>query len=302
MFQNLLNNIQNKYNNIKQENANLEQLLQTTTTFQNLFPIQNKTIELSEYTITSILEDCPDLNEEKAKLIATIIPITETYLSILYSKEVLTNKEYYLIPTNQYLWVISPTEYGAFTYNLSGQIIKNNLMSKTILLNNILLEINGNQQKIETFLNILNNINERNKLIEEKTLYLQGIIPIYQQRNKIGSGITLDNESNIIFHTKTDTLKIKKEELINYEILLDNQTYLSKNSNTSNKITKFQTTCYQISIRITTPTSTFIIPILEPNTFGNKYNSHDTILINSLTFAKKIIEKLNSITKANYYN
>ena len=171
MFKNILNNIQDKYNNMKQESAILDQLLQTTTTFQDLFPISNQNIEIPEHKVAYILETCPDINEEKANLIASIIPITETYLTVLYSLEMLTNKEYYLIPTTQYLWVISPTHYGAFSYqNLSCQIIKNNLMSKSILLNNILLEANGNQQKLDNFLNIINNPIIRENIIKEKIL------------------------------------------------------------------------------------------------------------------------------------
>lgn len=301
MFKNLFNNIQEKYNNIKEENNNLEQLLQTTTTFQNLFPIQKKEQEIYEYKISYILEDCPDLNEDKAKLITNIIPINETLLTILYTIEIISNKEYYLITTNKYLWIISQTNYAAYDYNnLTCKIIKNNLMSKSILLNNILLEANGNSQKINTFLNIINQPNERNIIIKEKTSYLQGIMPIYQKINKIGSGISLDSQNNIVFHTKEKNLKLKKEELLNYEILLDNQIYLSKTSTTSKSITNFQTSCYQISIRITYPNNTFIIPILEQNTFGNKYNYHDSIFQNNLNFAKKIIEKLNELTNNNY--
>lgn len=301
MFKNILNNIQDKYNNIKQENAILDQLLKTTTTFQNLFPISTQNIESQEHKVAYILENCPDINEKKANLITKVIPITETYLTVLYSIEIITNKEYYLIPTNQYLWVISPTHYGAFSYqNLSCQIIKNNLMSKSILLNNILLEANGNPKKIETFLNIINLPAERESIIKERINYLQGIVPIYQKINKIGSGISIDNQSNIIFHNKEENLKVKKEELLNYEILLDNQVYLSKNSISSKNITNFQNSCYQITIRITTQNKILTLPILEPNAFGNKYNAHDTIFQNSLTFAKDITQKLNTLFKEIY--
>jgi len=301
MLKNIFTNIQDKYNNIKQENAILDQLLQTTTTFQNLFPITNKKQEISEHKIKFLLEDCPDLNKEKATLITNLIPINQTFLTAIYSIEIITNKEYYIIPTNQYLWVISPTHYGIFQYDtFPCQIIKNNLMSKSILFGNILLEANGTKQKFDTFLNIINTPTERQTIIKEKTSYLQGILPIYQKINKLGTGISLDEQFNIIFHTKEKNLKVKKEELLNYEILLDNQVYLSKNSTTSKNITNFQTSCYQISIRITTTNNTLIMPILEPNTFGNKYSAHDSIFEQNLTFAKTITQKLDSLTKPNY--
>ncbi len=301
MFKNILNKIQDKYNTIKQENDVLDQLLQKTTTFNNLFPIQINNQEILENKITTILNECPDINKEKAKIITQLIPIQETYLNMIYAKELLTNKEYYLIPTNQYLWVISQNSYGAFPYqNLTCQIIKNNLMSKVILLNNILLEANGTT-KIETLINIIKNPTIRETIIKEKTSYLCNITPIYQKINSIGSGISVDNQSNIVFHNKQENIKCNITEISNYEILLDNQVYLSKNSSTLNKITSFQTSCSQISIRITTTNNqTFNITILEPNTFSTKYTTHDSVFQTNLNFAKIIMDKLNELSPKNY--
>ena len=103
MLKDLLNSFEEKYNNIKQEKDNLNALLETTATFQNLFPIPKLSSEPLEYRVTYITNKCPDINEEKAKLISKLIPVEETYLSVFYGKEVLTNQEYYLIPTNKYL-------------------------------------------------------------------------------------------------------------------------------------------------------------------------------------------------------
>ncbi len=297
MLKNMLNNLQNKYNTKMKENDNLEQLLQTSTIFQNLFPIPKTNEEPSENKTYFITNDCPDINEEKAKQIAKLLPLQETYLTVVYSKELLTNKIYYLILTNQYLWVISENNYGAYPYtNLTCQIIKNNLMSKVILLNNILLEVNGTT-KIEKFTNMINNSNDREKIIQEKTSYLCNIIPIYQKINKNGSGISIDNQSNIVFHNKQNNFKCNINEISNYEILLDNQPYLSKNSNTSSKITSFQTSCFQISIRITTINNQiFVMPILEANTFNSKYTTHDSIFQTSIEFSKIIIAKLNELS------
>ena len=90
MLKNLLNSIEEKYNTRKQENNNLNNLLNTTSTFQNLFPMPSLTNEISDYKVSLITSTCPDINEEKAKLISKLIPIKETYLSVHYIKEVLT--------------------------------------------------------------------------------------------------------------------------------------------------------------------------------------------------------------------
>lgn len=301
MLKNILTTIQNKYNNLKNENDTLNQLLKTTTTFQNLFPIPQKNNDYSEHKITYITNTCPDINKEKAEIIAKLIPIDEVYLTILYTKELLTNQEYFLIPTNKYLWIITPKTFGAIPYqNQHCQIIKNNLMSKVILLNNILLEATGNDNKIQNFLDIINNPQKRQEIIVNKTNYLCQITPIYQKINAIGSGISIDSQKNIVFHTKEQNQKFNINDIENYEILIDNQSFLSKNSHTSKKITNFYTACYQISIRITIKNgSILILPILEPSAFGNRYQKEDTIFQTNLNFAKIIFDKINELNSLN---
>lgn len=302
MFKKIMNNLNNKVNSIKEENAHYKQLLETTTIFQNLFPIPTLNNQPVEYKIAYITNDSPDLNKNKAELIARLIPIEETYLTTIYAKEVLTNQEYYLIPTDKYLWIINEKNYGAYPYqNLKAEIIKNNLMGKTILINNILLEINGSDTKIELFLSIINNQQKREKIIEEKISYLCGITPIYQKVNSIKSGISIDNNLNIVFHTKEWNQKFHYSEIDSYEILLDNQIVYSSKSNTANKITTFQNNCYQISIRIEPKDKTpLIIPILEPNSFNTKYQRQDTIFQTNFNFAKEIIDTLENLNPNKY--
>lgn len=302
MFKEILNSLTNKVNTIKEENNHYKELLEKTTTFQNLFPIPELTHETSEHNITTITTECPDINKDKATLIAKLIPIEETYLSIIYTKEIKTNKEYYLIPTTKYLWVITTTTYGAYPYsNLACKIIKNNLMNKTILLNNILLETTGNDNKINTLISILTNPTYRETIIKEKTNYLCGITPAYQKINNIYSGISLDKNNNIVFHNKAQNYKCNTSDLIYYEILLDNSVIFSNKNNTANKITNFQNNCYQISVRITTKDNqTIILPILEPNSFNTKYQRTDTIFQTNFNFAQELINKIASLMPNNY--
>lgn len=301
MIKNYITNIKDKIttkmNTIKEENEKLKELLKNTTTFQNLFPIPTLSIEIKEQKISTITNKCPDINKEKAQIISNLIPIDETYLTIIYSKELKSSIEYYIIPTNKYLWVISNTSYGIFPYvNLNCQIIKNNLMSKIILINNILLEINGSNEKINNFISIITNNEIRENIIKEKTNYLCGIIPIYQKINSINSGISIDNNSNIVFHTKTENYKCTTNDIAYYELLLDNSIVFSSKNNTANKITNFQNNCYQISIRIILKNEqTIILPILEPNAFNTKYQRQDTIFQKNFSFAEELINKLKSL-------
>ena len=149
MLNKILNSLKNKYQEKKEENDTLNNLLETTSTFETLIPIPELSNDYLEYKTSYITNNCPDINETKAKKITKLIPIDETYLEALYAKELKTKQEYYIRPTNKYLWIINEEKYGAFYYNnLSCSIIKNNLMSKVLLLNNILLEINGTENKI----------------------------------------------------------------------------------------------------------------------------------------------------------
>lgn len=309
MFEKFMNNltdkaniIKDKANTIKEENNHYKELLNTTTTFTNLFPIPELNTKPSQHKVTTITTECPDINKEKASLIAKLIPIEETFLSIIYSKEIKTNKEYYLIPTNKYLWVINPNTYGAYPYqNIPCQIIKSNLIGKTILLNNILLEVTGNDTKINNLVSILINPTIRENIIKEKTNYLCGIVPIYQNINNIYSGISLDNNSNIVFHNQEQNYKCTILDIDYYEILLDNSPVFSSKSNTANKITNFQNSCYQISIRITTKdNNSIILPILKPNSLNTKYQRNDTVFQTNLNFAQELINKLKNLTQNNY--
>ena len=297
MFEKITKNLKNKINTIKEENDNYKKLLETTTTLNDFYEIKTTTNEISEHKITYITNNCPDINKIKANLIATLIPISETFLDVYYAKEILTNEEYYIIPTNLRLWIITTTKYKTLSFdNNQISIIKNNMMSKTILFNNVLLEINGTNEKITNLINIINNIQIRQQLIIEKTKYLCGIIPIYQKLNSINSGISIDQNKNIVIHSTEINYKCNITDIINYEILLDNQTYFSKNSYSKTTMTTFQNSCYKISIRITFKNNfQIIIPILEPNNLGTKYQSHDTIFQTNLNFATSIINKIEEL-------
>lgn len=306
MFKELINNVSNKItdkvNTIKEENNYYKELLENTSTINNLFPIPNINIEIPIHKAATITTESPDINENKAKNISKLIPIDETYLTIIYSKEIKTNKEYYLIPTNKYLWIITETTYGIYNYqNLTCKIIKKNLMSKTILLNNILLESSGSDTKINSFISILTNNEYREKIIKEKTNYLCGIIPIYQKINTIYSGLSIDNNSNIVFHTKDNNIKCNIRDISYYEILLDNSVAFSNKNNSTNKLTTYQNACSTITFRVTLKNNqTIIIPILEPNTFNTKYQRNDSTFQNNINFAYELINKLKEITPNEY--
>ena len=293
----MFDKIINKLNNIKKENQEYNRLLEISKTFINLKPLP-KLSELDvKKNINQITNICPDINKEKAIIISKIIPVYETYLDVLYIKETKTNIDYWLIPTNYQIWIINEKTYGIIPYqNVTiCKIVKNNLMSKIINLNNIVIEINGNDNKINNFINLLTNTEFKTNYIKEKTNYLCGITPTYQLINNINSGISIDKDNNIVFHSEKNNYKTTKDELTNYEILLDNIPIISKNQSRNTNINTFQNSCYSITLRVTTKTTNFQIPILEQNSLGTKYNIQDGTYQNNINFAKALIKKLDEI-------
>ena len=297
MLNKIINNIKDKINNIKKENENYNISLNNSIIFDNLKPLTQYNNYITEKNINYIIQNSPDINKEKATLICKLIPIDETFISISYTKEIKTNTEYYILLTNKYIWIISNNGYKIINYSNinSCTIIKNNLMSKIINFNNIILEINGNNESINNFINILTNENYRNQIILTNTSYLCGIIPIYQKINYLNSGISISNDKNIVFHTKDFNYKYNYQNITNYEIMLDNTTITSKEKRTN--ITSMQNSCYTISLRITTKDKQFLIPILEQNSLGSKYNYQDSVYQKNIKFAYELIYKLDELYK-----
>ena len=106
------------------------------------------------------------------------------------------------------------------------RIIKSGLMSKTVYFNNYMLEMNGD--KVEYFSNLINNAEIRNQEILKKNATLCGIIPTLRIINNIGTGISIDNQKNIVFHTKELNKKYNISELDNYELFIDNNATIEK--------------------------------------------------------------------------
>lgn len=300
MFKELINNVQEKYKRQKEEAALYNDLIEKTSTINKIAPlpaIDKKNITISHQDIVNI---CPDINDQKAQTIIGTLPIDELYLTVMYSKECKTNKEYFIVPTTKYLWFISLNGYIKYYYeNSKAEIIKSNLLSKILMINNILFEVNGNNEKITNFLNLINNQAIRENLINKKMQTLCGLLPIARHLNNIGSGISFDESRNIVFHTKTFNYKYNIKEISNFELLLDDNVISEKRSYRRVRLTSNKNSCSKIDLRISTIDKVFNIPILEKGTFSKVYQATSNIYIDSINFAKKIMEILDEFDEKN---
>ena len=86
MSNNFIDNIKNKLKNIKEENNNYNNLIKTSTIFENLTNINIQNEVFNENKVHWILNNCPDLNKDKANIIANLITKNETLLAIIFNK------------------------------------------------------------------------------------------------------------------------------------------------------------------------------------------------------------------------
>ena len=296
MFKQLLNQVQNKYKEKLEENEKYKELLNKAATLPKFYnyshPLNNK-LTISYKLLMDI---CPDLNENDAIILREVIPIDELILSCVYANECKTNVKFYFVATTKYLWLVNTEGYLKYNYqDLTIEVIKNSMLSKTILLSNMLFNINGSNEILLAFIKLFQDSNYREDEINKKLEILCNTVPSIYYLNDIASGISIGINNEIVFHTKTFHYKYNIKDIKNYELLLDNTVVEDKKSNHRNRITANKNSCYEMAIRITTDDNTFLIPTLEKNAFTTLYSSTSREFRENREFASKLINLLDDL-------
>ena len=296
MFKQLLTKVQNKYKEKLEENEKYNELLNKVNTLPNFYNYSYSQNNKPTISYKLLMDICPDLNENDAIIIREVIPINELVLSCIYANECKTNVKFYFIATTKYLWLINKEGYLKYNYqDLTIEIIKNSMLSKTILLSNMLFSINGSNEMLIEFIKLLQDSNYREDKINKKLEILCNTIPTIYYLNDIASGISIGTKNEVVFHTKTFHYKYNMKEIINYELLLDNTVIEEKKSTHRNRITANKNSCYEMMIRITTDNNIFYIPILEKNAFSSLYSSTSKEFREGKEFASNIINILDAL-------
>lgn len=297
MFKELVGKIKDKINEANQNNEEYHKLLAQSETINGLFSLPTETNPNKRLDPVEIVNNCPDLNETKAKLIIDILPIDELPLAVIYSKEIKSNLEYYFVPTTRCIWIINQYGYIKYEYNaVTMRIIKSGIMSKMVYFNNHMLEMNGD--KIEYFSNLVNNPEIRNQEIINRNNTLCGIIPSLRIINNIGTGISIDENKNIVFHTKDLNKKYHISELDNYELYIDNNSTIEKRTKMKTRITAGKSSCYEMKFKITAKNGeSFFMLILPRSPFEKMYQNTNESYINCFKFAREIIDLLDDINE-----
>lgn len=296
MFKQLLTQVQNKYKEKLEENEKYKELLNKANTLPKFYNYSHTEHNKLTISYKLLMDICPDLNENDAIILRGVIPIDELILSCVYATECKTNIKFYFIATTKYLWLINTEGHIKYNYqDLTIEIIKNSMLSKTILLSNMLFNINGSNEILLEFIKLFQDSNYRENEINKKLEILCNTIPSVYYLNDIASGISIGLNNEIVFHTKTFHYKYNIKNIKNYELLLDNIVVEEKKSNHRNRITANKNSCHEMSIRITTDNNTFFIPILEKNAFSTLYSSTSKEFRENIEFASDIIDILDEL-------
>ena len=296
MFKQLLTQVQNKYKEMVEENEKYKELLNKVNILPKFYNYSHTGNNKSTISYKLLMDICPDLNENDAIILREVIPIDELILSCVYANECKTNVKFYFIATTKYLWLVNTEGYLKYNYqDLTIEVIKNGMLSKTILLSNMLFNINGSNEMLLAFIKLFQDSNYREDKKKKKLEILCNTIPSIFYLNDIASGISIGINNEIVFHTKTFHYKYSIRDIKNYELLLDNTIVEEKKSNHRNRITANKNSCYEMAIRITTLDNTFLIPILEKNAFTTLYSSTSKEFRENREFATTIINILDEL-------
>ena len=296
MFKELVNKVQEKYQQRREDEAKYQELLTSCTTlpqFYSLPKIDKKTFTIS---YKPLMEGCPDLNESDAIVVRGLIPMEEVCLFCLYATECKTNLKFYFVATTSYLWLINKNGYLKYPYQgLIATKIKEGLMSKTILIGNMLFNIHGLEDTMNEFIRLFQDTNYQSTMLQHQLQFFCNTKPRICYLNDLASGLSIGEHNEIVFHTKQFHYKYDISDIENYELLLDDMVVREKRNKRSTRLTANKSSCYQMSIRITAYNQMFLLPILEKTAFSNVYSSTSIAFIDNKKFADTIINLLDEL-------
>lgn len=296
MFKQLFGSVKDKYQQMQKEEKQYQTLLEKVVLLPKFYPftpVNKKNLTISYKLLT---EMCPDLNEQSAVSIRGLIPVDEVCISCLYATECKTGIKFYFVATTKYLWLIQSEGYLKYQYqDLSCTLVKSGLMSKVLLIGNMLFTVNGLNDALLPFIQLLQDSNYRGDIIQKHLSIFCGSIPQKFYLNEIGSGVSIGKNYEIVFHTKDTHTSYFISDIKNYELLLDDMVVREKKSNRRGRITANKSSCYQMMLRVVTNDQILLIPILEKTAFMTLYNSTTEVFRASREFGDQLVNLLDDI-------
>lgn len=301
-----VNNIVGKVNGFISNEKSKRELYQQKLNQSLIFQLNN-TITINEENLVmgnwyEYTEMCSYINIKQAKLIDSLTPINEVVVYIVHVTQKRDDKEFVLVLTNLRVIIMNDDKYAYMNYSDISlvEIISNSLFTQIINFGGVILGVDLEQNDMNIFYSIISNLEYRNNCIKEKIKYLCGINPIYQRLNELKSGISMDENNNIVFHDKKiNNYLCKYDDIVNYEILEDNTPVLKRKTREQSHAMGFtKKECSKMTMRVTLKDETvFEIELLEQKIFSGTYDHNDTNYVNHFNFAKELMDKLDSLNK-----
>lgn len=299
MFKEFFTGVQDKYKKMQEEEARYQELLGKVFTLPSFYPFSPADKRKLTISYKLLMDMCPDLNEKDAILIRGLIPMDELVFSCLYASECKTGVKFYFVATTKYLWLIQESGYLKYQYsNFSVEIVKNGLMSKILLMGNMLFTVNGLKDVVDLFVKLFQDTNYREEMIHKNISIFCGSIPRICYLNDIFTGVSIGVNHEIVFHTKEFHYMYNIHDIDNYELLLDDMVIREKKSSRRGRLTANKTSCYQMTLRVTAKEQNFVLPILERSSFSSLYSSTSVVFMENKAFADKIIDILDEMDEA----
>lgn len=296
MFKQFFNGAMDKYKQMQEEDSRYQILLNKVFTlpkFYSFSPINKKELTVSYKPLMAM---CADLNESDAVRVRGVIPIDEVAFICLYATECKTGLKFYFVATTKYLWLINVSGFLKYRYqDLNGEVIKNGLMSKVLLISNMLFNVSGVSDNILSFVKLLQDIDYREEEIRKNLDMFCGISPVVFYLNDISSGISVGRNHEIVFHTRNNHYKCNICDIKNYELLLDDMVVREKKSNRRSRLTANKNSCYEMVLRVSVNDRILLVPILEKSTFTSLYSSTSVEFMENKAFADKLVNLLDSM-------
>ena len=259
----------------------------------NNLVVNNKKIK--DVIVKKILSFSSSINNEKSEILCKLIPYDETILDLVYAKEGVSRKEYYITLTDKYVWVTDFLYYDKYSYsNIKiAEFVVNGLINQCVNINNNAFEIEGIHENVEKFLNILKNEEYRNKIITEEVSYLCGIKPIEEYINADYVGVSIGENKKIVIHNGVNINEVVNLEDINsIDLLIDNSIVYKKGLEVNNRMTSVPNDCHEMSVRFNLTDKSFTINMIKPNALNTSISQNSKIYMDSYKLSKKIINRV----------
>lgn len=250
-----------------------------------------------------ILNMCPNINVEQAKLVNTIIPIEETIINVKASKEAKTLIEYIFVVTNVNLWILNQNEYITYEFNAikNFEIISKGVMSQSVKFNDNAWVISGSEDEIKTLCEILLREDVRVMTVAAKTKYLCGIIPHKQILNMNMKGISIGDNKQIVLHNTPDNKLVSLNDIAYVQLLINDSVVLVKGKEGVDQGSMVSTPleARKMSVKVIPSMGEYVIETMSSNMFNKSYKREESTYINNYEYSKKLVDTIASMVEEN---